>query len=335
MHPHPRTRSRTSLAALRALAVGAALVVAAGCVPRVGSGPGPAGTPEARSLFGQPLYPPELPLDVRQRAEAQLDSARQAYDANPDDADAVLWYGRRMAALGRYREAIGLFTEGMRKHPRDARFYRFRGHRWITLRRFERATADLERAALLLRGRPDEPEPDDPRGATQATNTLQGSVWYHLGLAYDLRGDCPRAAIGFRTAMGLARNDDARVAAADWLYMSLRRANRPAEAAAVLQQLGTDLRVTESRSYLRRIRLYRGEIPVDSLLDPAGKTNLDIATQSYGAGNWLLYNGKPSEAEAVFWKITSAENWAPFGYIAAEADLRRLVRQQESGATPR
>ena len=53
-----------------------------------------------------------------------------------------------------------------------------------------------------------------------------------------------------------------------------------------------------------------------------------MATQAYGAGNWLLYNGRASEAEQVFWKITQAENWAPFGYIAAEADLRRLTRAQ-------
>jgi hypothetical protein len=325
---HSRTRPRLAprpIARVLALACAAAL---AGCVPRVGGGPGPAGEPEARSLFGQPLYAPELPLDVRQRLEAQLDSARLAYEKDPDGADAIIWYGRRSAALGQYQQAVALFTEGIRKHPRDPRFYRFRGHRWITLRRFDRAVGDLEHAVRLVRGQPDEIEPDASPTPAGPLSTLQGNIWYHLGLAYYLRGEFARAAPAFRVALGLARNDDSRVAAADWLYMSLRRLGRVEEAAAVLRPFGPQVRVFENQSYLRRLRLYRGELPPDSLLDPEGRSSLDLATLAYGVGNWYLYNGRESDAEAVFWRITSAENWAPFGYIAAEADLRRLMRAQ-------
>ncbi|MFL5540855.1 MAG: tetratricopeptide repeat protein [Longimicrobiaceae bacterium] len=318
----PRTLART-LPRLLALAC-----VLGACVPRV-RGPGPAGEPEAKSLFGQPLYSPEQPLEVRQRLEAQLDSARLAYEASPDQADAILWYGRRAAAAGHYREAISLFTEGIRKHPRDARFYRFRGHRWITVRRFDRAVVDLERAVRLTRGQPDPPEPDVNPGAAGPLSTLQGNIWYHLGLAYYLRGEFVRAAPAFRAALNLARNDDSRVAAADWLYMSLRRLGRTADAEAVIRPFGPGVRVVENEPYLRRIRLYRGELPPDSLLDATGRSALELATQAYGVGNWYLYNGRQSEAEAVFWRITSAENWAPFGYIAAEADLRRLTRAQQ------
>jgi tetratricopeptide (TPR) repeat protein len=329
---HARTRPRLAPRLIARVLALACVVAAAGCVPNVGGGPGPVGEPEARSLFGQPLYPPELPLEVRQRLEAQLDTARLAYEKDPDQADALLWYGRRAAALGHYREAISLFTEGIHKHPRDARFYRFRGHRWITLRKFDRAVGDLEHAVRLVRGQPDQPEPDAAPSAGGPLGTLQGSIWYHLGLAYYLRGEFARAAPSFRAAMGLARNDDSRVAAADWLYMSLRRLGRADEAAAVLQPFGPQVRVLENQAYLRRLRLYRGELPADSLLDPAGRSNVDMATQGYGVGNWYLYNGRASDAEAVFWRVTSAENWAPFGYIAAEADLRRITRNQERRA---
>jgi len=325
----PRTLART-LPRLLALAC-----VLGACVPRVGRGPGPAGEPEAKSLFGQPLYSPEQPLEVRQRLEAQLDSARLAYEANPDRADAILWYGRRAAAAGHYRESISLFTEGIKKHPRDPRFYRFRGHRWITVRRFDRAVGDLERAVRLVRGQPDQVEPDVNPGPAGPLSTLQWNIWYHLGLAYYLRGEFARAAPAFRAALNLSRNDDSRVAAADWLYMSLRRLGRTAEAEAVIRPFGPEVRVVENGSYLRRIRMYRGELPPDSLLDAAGRSTLELATQGYGVGNWHLYNGRQSEAEAVFWRITSAENWAPFGYIAAEADLRRLTRAQQRRAQQR
>jgi hypothetical protein len=51
-----------------------------------------------------------------------------------------------------------------------------------------------------------------------------------------------------------------------------------------------------------------------------------LATQGYGVGNWHLYNGRRREAEDILWRVVQAENWAPFGYIAAEADLHRLER---------
>ena len=78
----------------------------------------------------------------------QLDTARAEYEANPDDADNIIWYGRRRAYTGDYRGAIEVFSEGIEKFPDDARMYRHRGHRYITIREFDRAIADLEKAAL-------------------------------------------------------------------------------------------------------------------------------------------------------------------------------------------
>jgi tetratricopeptide (TPR) repeat protein len=308
-------------------------VLLSSCMPTVpGRTPRPAGRPEAVSLLGQPLYPPELSLEQRQRLEQQLTGARSAYEKNPDDADALIWFGRRTAYLGRYREAIGIFTEGIHKHPRDARMYRHRGHRWITIRRFDRAVADLERAARLTRGRPDQVEPDGlPNARNVPLTTLQGNVWYHLGLAYYLQGDYARAARAFRSSLALARNDDSVVSASDWLYMALRRQGRADEARAVLDRIRPDMDVVENASYHRRLLMYKGLVPPDSLLDASGQSAVDVATQGYGVGNWYLYNGNAEQAEEIFWRLTSAENWAPFGYIAAEADLRRISRS----ASPR
>lgn len=309
-----------------ALAPVAALLLAA-CVPSVRRDPSPQmGRPEAVSLFGNRLYPPELPLERRTRLEAELAEARRAYEARPENADALIWYGRRLGYLGRYRDAVTVFSEGIDRHPRDARMYRHRGHRYITLRRFEHAIRDLRRAAYLTAGQPDRPEPDGmPNAQNVPLSTLQGNIWYHLGLAHYLRGEWGRAAEGFRQALARARNDDSVVAASDWLYMSLRRGGRTAEAARVLERIRRDMRVVENTAYHRRLLLYRGELPADSVLSGEGD-GTQLATQGYGVGNWHLYNGRRREAEEILWRVVQAENWAPFGYIAAEADLRRLER---------
>lgn len=305
----------------------AALLIAA-CVPSVRRDPSPVlGRPEAVSLFGNRLYAPELPLEPRARLEAELAAARQAYEARPADADALIWYGRRTAYLGRYRDAVAIFSEGIARHPRDARMYRHRGHRFITLRRFGNAVRDLNRAALLTARQPDQPEPDGiPNAQNIPLSTIQGNIWYHLGVAHYMRGEWTRAAAAFRQALARAKNDDSIVAASDWLYMALRRGGRTAEAARVLEPIRRDMKVIENAAYHRRLLLYRGEIPVDSVLTGEGDAT-QLATQGYGVGNWHLYNGRRREAEDILWRVVQAENWAPFGYIAAEADLHRIERR--------
>lgn len=305
-------------------------VLLASCLGVRRGPPTPAGYPEATSLLGAPLYATELPLETRQRREAALTAAYADYQRDPDNADAIIWLGRRVAYLNRYRDAIGIFTEGIRKHPSDPRMYRHRGHRWITVREFDLAVRDLEQAARLLQGRPDQVEPDGlPNARNEPRSTLHGNVWYHLGLAHYLRGDFNRALYGFRNALAVARNDDSRVAAADWVYMTLRRLGRTAEAQAVLETITPEMDVIENEAYLRRLLMYKGLISPDSLLRANGDATTR-ATQAYGVGNWHLYNGRPEQAEEIFWQVTSAENWTAFGYIAAEADLRRMLRRRRN-----
>jgi tetratricopeptide (TPR) repeat protein len=301
----------------------------AGCLGGLRGPTTAAGPPEAVSLLGAPLYAPELPLAQRQRLEAQLAEAYAVYQRDTEDADAIIWLGRRVAYLGRYQDAIGIFTEGVRKHPDDPRMYRHRGHRWITVRRFDRAVRDLEQAARLLEGRPDEVEPDGmPNALGIPLTTLHYNVWYHLGLAHYLRGEFPPALYAFRNALAVSTNDDARVAATDWAYMTLRRLGRAEEAAELLATIPPGLEMVENDAYYRRLMMYQGRIPPEALLAPEGADAVTLATQGYGVGNWHLYEGRREQAEEIFWRITSAENWAPFGYIAAEAELRRMLRRR-------
>jgi tetratricopeptide (TPR) repeat protein len=146
--------------------------------------------PEATSLLGTPLVPMPPSAEARAALEKNLAAAHAEYDNDPGKADAIIWLGRRRAYLGRYREAIATFSEGIQKHPDDARMYRHRGHRYITVRELDRAAADLSKAASLVTGRPDEVEPDgQPNARNIPTSTLNSNIYYHLALAHYLRGE--------------------------------------------------------------------------------------------------------------------------------------------------
>ena len=255
--------------------------------------------------------------------EADLAAARRDYEASPNDADAIIWLGRRTAYLGRYPEAIEIFTEGIRKHPRDARMYRHRGHRYITTRQFDLAIADLRKATDLVKNRPDEVEPDgQPNARNIPIGSLNSNICYHLGLAYYLKGDFERALPVYRRCAADVTNPDRIVSVAHWHYMTLRRLGRPEEAERVIESVNVGMDVIENVSYHKLVLMYRGDISPEELL--AEKlTGNDAPTIRYGIANWYLYNGDPARAKTLFQKIVADGPSPAFGVVAAESELKR------------
>jgi tetratricopeptide (TPR) repeat protein len=291
------------------------------------------GKPEATSLLGKPLFASQIPDDARTRLEANLAAARSDFDKDPGSVEAAIWLGRRTAYLQRFREAIAVYSAAIQKHPEDARLYRHRGHRYITVRELDAAIADLSKAALLSRDRPDEVEPDgQPNARNIPTSTLKTNIYYHLGLAHYLKGNFTAAANAYHVCMAHSTNADMRVATAHWQYMALRRLNRPEDAARVLDKITPGMDVIENASYHKLLLVYKGESKPEELLASLKDGSLDSATVGYGIANWHLYNGRRREAEKMLEDIVerNAAQWAAFGYIAAEAELARMIKSDDS-----
>lgn len=282
---------------------------------------------QAVSLLGESLVPPLPPDSVYDVQWRQLDSAHRALAAAPDDADAWIWLGRRLAYLGYYREAIAAYTAGLARHPDDPRLLRHRGHRWITVRELDSAMYDLAGAAQLAYDLPDAVEPDgQPNARGIPTSTLQFNIWYHFGLTHYLRGDLVQALTGYRECLDVSGNPDALVATSHWLYMTLRRMGSTVAAARVLERITPDMDVIENHAYHRLLLMYKGEMSADALLaEAAGSDGVQNATIAYGVGNWWLSNGDTTRALDLFRRIVAGPQWAAFGHIAAEADLARLA----------
>lgn len=303
------------------------LTLVAAAIASCGPDSNPArGGTEARSLLGEPLVAPELPPEVLAAREADLAVAAEAHEAHPDDADAIIWLGRRIAYLGRYRDAIDVFTEGIGKHPDDARMYRHRGHRYITTRQFARAIADLEHAAELIAGSPDTVEPDgQPNAAGIPTSTLHSNIWYHLGLAYYLTEDYENALRAYEACQTASTNNDMRIATTYWHVMTLHRLGLDEEAHEMLDTVTPDLELLENHTYHELLLLYRGGMSEDEVMNTGGDADVALsnATVGYGVGFWHEMNGRPEEALAVWRRTLEGSSWAGFGFIAAEAEVAR------------
>jgi len=326
-----RSRRRT-----RAVFLAIGLLLATVSCVRIGMGRGassssralPAGV-EAISLLGDTLRTFPLSAAVRTRYETQLADAKRAYDRTPTNADSIVWYARRLAYLGRLREAIAVYTRGIELYPNDPWMYRHRGHRYISVREFDNAIRDLEHAWKLVEGKPDIVEPDgQPNAANTPIGTLHSNIDYHLALAYYLKGDYARALPVYRRELDTAKNDDRRVSIGHWYYMSLRRLGRDTDAATVVAPFSRNMNVVENGVYHNLVLMYKGVVSSDSVLaiGPSGEMSVTDATAAYGLANWHYINGRRELAERTWRRIIAGGQWGAFGFIAAETELARMRR---------
>ena len=277
---------------------------------------------EATSLLGTPLYSGTPSPE----ALANLETARAELETSPKDADAIIWVGRRLGYLQRFREAIDMFSRGIELHRTDARLYRHRGHRYLSVREFDKAIQDLTKASQLVAGKPDVIEPDgQPNARNIPTSTLNSNIYYHLGLGYYFKGDFANALNAFQQCATFSKNSDMTVATSHWLYMILRRLGRAAEAQKVLEPISAGMDIIENGSYHKLLLMYKGEEKPEALLSSARSKGLDAVTVGYGVGNWHLYNGRQDRAMKIFTEIVenNQTQWPAFGYIAAETEIAR------------
>jgi tetratricopeptide (TPR) repeat protein len=288
---------------------------------------------EALSLFGEPLTRVVPSGSTLARLQRDLTVAIQNVKQDPNNEDNIIWHGRRLAYLSRFKDAIEVYTKGLEMYPKSYRLLRHRGHRYITLRKFSLAIQDLTLAASLVPAAPILMEPDGvPNKINRPLGSTQFNIWYHLGLAYYLTGDFNSAAIAYRKCLELAHNDDSKIAATDWLYMTLTNLGREEEVKTLLDAINDNVVLIENDAYLKRIKMNKGQISPEKLLElkPTSNENAtNLATQGYGVGHYFLIKNNRIRAIQVFQKVLETDSWSSFGYIASEVELYRLGERPE------
>lgn len=283
--------------------------------------------PEVVSLLGTNFYEPDRAPDAQQKLDSNLALAKKNFIDDPSEEN-YIWYARRLGYLSRFNEAIEILNEGLERYPNSYRLLRHRGHRFISIRLFDRAVDDLTKASELMSPWPPEIEPDGaPNKLNIPLSSIQFNIWYHLGLAHYLKGDFEKAEQAYIECLKVSNNDDLLVATIDWFYMTYRREGKTEPAKGILGNITDSMRIIENDSYYRRLQMYQGKFKPEDLLsvDPSAEDyDLSLATQGYGVGNWYLYNGDTTEATEIFEKVVTGKSFASFGFIAAEAELARM-----------
>jgi Flp pilus assembly protein TadD len=245
------------------------------------------------------------PAGITYRSQADtgpIARAQRAVDADPRNVQKLITLGIAQSGARQMQEAVRTFTRALAIEPDNPILYRWRGHRNLSVRNFDQAMADFTRGYGM-------------------DSTVYG-ILYHLGVLRFVRGDFNAAADAFRRAQPLAPDAGELAGSTDWRWMSLMRAGRATEAEAMLARRPDSLPTTVA--YARRLKLYRGEIGPEQLLTPSDTGDVELATLAYGLGNWYLVHGDTTRARAAFQRSVASGGWPAFGFIAAEAELKRL-----------
>ena len=275
--------------------------------------------PQAYSLFGDPLY-------EREDTTGAIEEADLALAAAPEDVELVIAAGRVRRNFWQYRQAIELYTRAIEMAPGDWRPYRFRGHRYISLRRFDDAIVDLE--------------------AARERAPTNWDVAYHLGLAYFLAGRFNDAAdeylrclagageeardekespaANFRSCTANQDDPESTVAMVEWAVRATRRAARDPEAEELLNMIGPDMPIEVNVAYYHNLLFYNGFMGEEELLEPGEDAPYRFETVGFGVANWHIANGSIDVAEALLERLVEDPWWPGFGRIASEVELARI-----------
>ena len=249
-----------------------------------------AAPPEARSLLGSRL---ERPLQDAQTKKAHLQAlkaARRTYKGEPSEENGIQ-VGLALCSLGRVREAVFHYTGLLRRYPDSYRVRRHRGHRYITLRAFDKAEQDLSIAWGLCERYPDEAEHTAVPGATSSkpTGTDRTNILYHLGLAQYFQGDFKSSLATWELGLKvlgpepLVASDDHRIAVSFWHRItSARTESKSGFPASLVRE---DDNVTYNRAYHQLCLLLSGRAEREGFptnaQDPAEHSIL-----LYGLARW-------------------------------------------------
>lgn len=274
------------------------------------------------TLLGDTLY------TSKSASEIALQNYREAeihYNNMPSNADSIIWFGRRTAYLGKFQEAIIIYSIGIEKHPKDPRMYRHRGHRYISTRQYDKAIDDFKKAVDLIKDIEDKVEPDGlPNTRNIPLSTLHGNIWYHLGLAYYLKNDMEKALESYNNRSVTEKYPDNLVSGGYWIYMINRRLGNLEAANEAIKDITYDMDIIENLSYHKMCLFFKGKVSEEELLHATlGNSSSDVL--AYGLGNWYLYEKQDTlKAKATYEKLLEKGSKYSFAYLVAESDYKRL-----------
>lgn len=225
--------------------------------------------------------------------------------AEPENYEGLLSLADALCWQLRFREAIDALTRAIALAPERIEAYRKRGPKYLDTLQFGAALDDYTRC--------------------ERADGVSVESRYRIGMAHYMLREYDAAAAAFSDSLALvSRDDDMCVADIYWLVLSLLRAEKNADAHAVLRQhYAPDMYVGHHTAYEKAMRVAAGFAELDEMLSEleAEPEDLQYTMAAYGLMVLLESRGKQARTEALREKILRRDGfWYCFSYLAAYTD---------------
>ena len=270
------------------------------------------------TLTGRKLKAPDFSEAVKAKLELDLLEAQAVFDVSPDRESSFIWLGRRLGYLGRYSDAVKVFSTGLEKFPQSYKLYRFRGRHRARNRDFSGAIADYEMGLQNMEGTPDSFEPDGIANAIDLTiSTYRNNLHYYLGQTSFAIGDYQRMydelEKSTQSPIALAF-DDHQVAVTFWQYIALKKLGDLESAQRILASLTLEPKLIENHSYFKAVKVLQGKSSEAEIL-----TNGDSLAK-FALAMTKIFSGNKARGRTI---LQSIVNENALGYWPAEVELTR------------
>jgi tetratricopeptide (TPR) repeat protein len=260
--------------------------------------------------------------EFQRELELDLRIAQAAFAVAPDREESYIWLGRRYGYLGRYADAIEVFTDGLEKFPDSYKLLRFRARHLARHREFERAIADYKLGLRKMEGVGDSFEPNGIINAIELpTSTYRQNLHYYLGQTSFAIGDYQQMFDHLehskRTLIDLPY-DDHSVAVAFWQYIALHKLGKHDQAEALFGTLHQPIRLLENHTYYEALLVLIGARELETVRQQSKLVQFARAMRHQ-------FDGEHDAAQAIFRSLSDP---ATGGFWPAE-----VARSSTTGPT--
>lgn len=271
---------------------------------------------QGETLTGEPLRAPAWSEATQARLEKDLNIAKAVFAAAPDEEDSYIWLGRRYGYLGRYEDAIAVFTAGLEKFPDSYKLYRFRGRHRARSRDFDGAISDYIIGLEKMEGVSDSFEPDGIKNARALTiSTYRSNLHYYLGQTSFATGDYERmiSELDKSTTSPIALPiEDHNVAVAFWKYMAHMKLGQKKRAREVINSIPAELDLVENDAYHYAVKVVQGRKSADEVMQNGDS----LAKFAFGMRE--QFEGEKQEAARI---LSDVVKESALGFWPAEVEL--------------
>ena len=220
--------------------------------------------------------------------------------ALPDSIEKFLALGKAFSRQLRYREAIDVYTEGLKLEPENLPLLRLRAGRYLTTLQSNPAIADFEKSMSLGAERLD--------------------CLYRIGLAHYYAGRYAQALETFENCMPLC-DEEMGIAVLYWHTLSAVHAEK---ASTLLKYYRPDMAVGHHTAYEKAMRVWSGTTPLAAALEMLEREedDLEYGITLYG----LLWHPDCAEKARLSKVLLRRDGfWPSFAYLAAWNDRSRVL----------